>query len=324
MKAIVHDEYGSLDLLSLRDVDTPVIADDQVLVKVHAASLHVGDCFCVRGDPFMVRFMTGLLKPKLGVPGFDLAGTVEAVGERVSRFKPGDEVFGATVGTCAEYASAKESELALKPTSLSFEQAAALPTSGLAALHALRDVAQLQAGEQVLVNGASGGVGHFAVQIAKSCGADVTGVCSTANLEMVRALGADHLVDYTQQDFAEGDRRFDLIFDNVENRSLADCRKALAPDGMLILNSGAGAQGLGMWVRLLKPILLSPFVRQDLRRYLSTPNHDDLMVLVHLVESGRLEPVIGRTVPLEQTLDALRHIESGHARGKVVVRIRED
>lgn len=319
MKAIVHDQYGAFELLELRDIAKPAINDEQVLVRVHAAGLHVGDCFGVRGSPLPMRVVSGIFKPKLGIPGFDLAGRVEAVGAKVTRFQPGDEVFGASMGTCAEYARATENELALKPTGLGFEQAAALPTSALAALHALRDVMQIKPGQNILINGASGGVGHFAVQIAKSYGAEVTGVCSTVNIDMVRSLGADHVIDYSREDFATGSARFDFIYDNIENRSLADCRRVLTPDGTLLLNSGTGARGIRMMVRLLKPLLLSPFVRQHLRRYLSVPNHADLLVLKELVEAQQLIPVIGNTYELGKTADALRHIESGHARGKAVV-----
>lgn len=319
MKAIVHDTYGSLDVLGVRDIDKPVVKDDEVLVRVHAAGLHIGDCFGVRGAPFAMRMATGLLKPKYGIPGFDVAGQVEAVGSNVTQFRPSDEVFGACNGACAEYASVAEDKLALKPANLTFEQAAALPTSALAALHALRNVGKLQPGQKVLINGASGGVGTFAVQIAKAYGAEVTGVCSTTNVDLVRSIGADRVIDYTQEDFARGGKRYDLIFDNVENRSLSDCRRALTPSGTLILNSGTGAQGIGMLVRLVKPFVLSPFVRQNLRRYLSVPNHQDLVVLKELVESGKLTPVIDKAYPLHETPAALGYIESGHARGKVVV-----
>ena len=321
MKAIVHDRYGSFELLELRDIPKPEVGDDEVRVRVRAAGLHVGDCFSVRGAPFVMRFATGLLKPKHGVPGFDVAGQVEAVGKTVTRFRVGDEVFGACNGACAELVCVAQDTLAHKPAKLSFEQAAALPTSGLAALHALRDVGKVQPGQKVLINGASGGVGTFAVQIAKSFGADVTGVCGTSNLELIRSLGVDHAVDYTQEDFTLGEQRYDLIFDNVENRSLSDLRRALTPKGMLILNSGTGAQGMKMMVRLIKPLVLSPFLSQDLRRYLSVPNHEDLRLIGELVESGKLSPVIDRTYPLEQTGDALAYIEGGHARGKVVVNI---
>jgi NADPH:quinone reductase-like Zn-dependent oxidoreductase len=321
MKAITYDKYGSFDVLVFRDIDMPVIKDHEVLVRVQAAGLHVGDCFSVRGAPFAVRMVTGLLKPKYGVPGFDLAGQVEAVGNNVKRFRPGDEVFGASAGTCAEYARAGEEKLALKPATLTFEEAAAIPTSALAALHGLRDVGKVQPGHKVLINGASGGVGSFAVQIAKSFGAEVTGVCSTKNVGMVRSIGADHVIDYTQEDFTQGGMRYDLIFDNVENRSLSDCRRVLTPAGTLILNSGTGAHGIGMLVRLVKPLVLSPFVRQSLRRYLSVPTHDDLVLLKGLVESGKLRPVVDKTYPLRETPAALAYIERGHARGKVVITV---
>ena len=321
MKAMVQDQYGSLDGLRLRDIDMPIVRDHEVLIRVRAAGLHVGDCFAVRGSPFAMRLTTGLLKPKYGVPGCDVAGLVEAVGNRVMQFKPGDEVFGASNGTCAEYVSAAADTLAPKPARLTFVEAAALPTSALAALHALRDAGKVQPGQRVLINGASGGVGTFAVQIAKSFGAQVTGVCSSRNVDMVRSIGADHVIDYTREDFTEGGQQYDLIFDNVENRSLSDCRRALTPSGTLILNSGTGANGIALLLRLVKPLVLSPFVRQDLRRYLSMPNHDDLVVLKELVESGKLTPVIDRTYPLRETATALGHVEGGHARGKVVVTV---
>ena len=246
---------------------------------------------------------------------------VEAVGTDVKHFKPDDEVFGACNNTCAEYVCAGEDKLALKPTNLTLEEAAAIPTSALAALHALRDVGKVQPGQKVLINGASGGIGTFAVQIAKSFGAEVTGVCSTRNVDMVRSIGADHVVDYMREDFAQGEQRYDLIFDNVENRSLSDCRRALSSDGTLILNSGSGGRGIGLLVRLVKPLLLSPFLRQSLRRYLSVPNHEDLVVLKELVESGKLKPVIDKKYPLRETPAALVYIEGGHARGKVVITV---
>jgi len=323
MQAIFHAAYGSPDLLALKEIDQPVIGEDEVLVRVRAAGLHVGDCFAMRGDPFAMRLVTGLFRPKSGVPGFDLAGRVEAVGAKVKRFRPGDEVFGAcsanASGACAEYAAISENQLASKPSNLSFEEAAALPTSALAALHGLRDAGQIRAGQKVLINGASGGVGTFAVQIAKSLGAEVTGVCSAANVSLVRSLGADDVVDYTREDFTERAGRYDLILDNVENRPLADVRRALAPNGTLVLNSGTGARGTQMLIRLLKPLVLNPFTRQTLRRYLSVPNHADLLVLKELVESGKIRPVIDRRFSLAETPLALCHIESGRARGKVVV-----
>jgi NADPH:quinone reductase-like Zn-dependent oxidoreductase len=321
MKAIFQHKYGSPDDLELTDIDKPVVSDNEVLVRVHAAGLHVGDCFGVRGTPLLMRMATGIFKPKYGVPGFDVAGQVEVAGKNVTRFKPGDEVFGECNGSCAEYVSTGEDKLALKPANLAFAEAAAVPTSALAALHALRDVAKIQAGQTILINGASGGVGTFAVQIAKSYGAEVTGVCSTTNVDMVRSIGADHVIDYTEEDYAQGGQRYDFVFDNVENRSLSDCRRALKPNGTLILNSGTGAKGIALLMRLFKPLVVSPFVRQDLRRYLSVPNHDDLVVLKELIESGKVVPVIDRSYALSEVPDAIRYLEAGHAQGKVVITI---
>jgi NADPH:quinone reductase-like Zn-dependent oxidoreductase len=271
--------------------------------------------------PFPVRFMTGLLKPKIGIPGFDVAGEIEAIGTHGSTLQPGDHVFGPCQGGCAEFVAVKHDLLVRKPAKLTFEQAAALPTSGLAALQAMRDVGAVRPSHKVLINGASGGVGTFAVQIAKSLGADVTGVCSARNVAMVRALGADHVIDYTAEDFTRSTDRYDLILDNVENRSLSECRRVLAQHGMLIVNSGSGAQGLTMLMRLMKPLVISPFVRQELRRFVSVPNHVDLKHLKELVESGKLTPVIDRTYPLDDTVTALKYIDSGHARGKVIIRV---
>ena len=321
MKAITYDHYGELDVLSLRDVPQPTPGDDEVLVRVRAAAVHVGDCLAVRGAPFPVRFMTGLLKPKLGIPGFDVAGTVEAVGTNIGELQPGDHVFGTCQGACAEYVTVKHDLLMPTPTNVTFDQAAAIPTSGLAALQAIRDVGKVQRGQSVLINGASGGVGTFAVQMAKSFGANVTGVCSTRNVELVRSLGADRVIDYTREDFTRGTDRYDLILDNVENRPLSECRRVLAGNGTLIVNSGSGAQGMAMLIRLMKPLVISPFVRQRLRRFVSVPNHPDLKILTELVESGRLTPVIGRTFPLDETGEALKYIDSGHARGKVIIRV---
>ena len=319
MKAIISDRYGPVVRLELRDVAIPAIADDQILVRVHAAGLHVGDVFAVKGSPFLVRLATGLRRPRYGVPGFDVAGEVTAVGDRVTRFKPGDFVFGAAVGASAEYARAQEETMIAKPDTLTFEDAAAIPTSALAALHGLRDAGRLQRGQKVLINGASGGVGTFAVQIAKALGAEVTGVCSTRNVELVRSLGADHVIDYARDDFTAAGPRFDLIFDNVENRPLADVRRALTPRGTLVLNSGTSATGLRFLVRLVAPVVLSPFSKQRLRRYLSQPNQADLAILRDLVLEGKVRPVIGRTYPLAETSAALGLIETGHARGKVVI-----
>jgi len=319
MHAMVHDEYGAFDALELRDVDIPAIGENEILVRVHAAGLHVADCFSVKGAPFVMRMVTGVFKPKLGIPGFDVAGCVEVIGEKVTRFQPGDDVFGECNGACADYARVAEDRLALKPSNVTFQQAAAVPTSGLAALHALRDAGKLKSGQHVLINGAAGGVGTFAVQIAKALGAHVTGVCSTKNVDRMRAIGADHVVDYTQEDFTLSDERYDLILDNVENRTLSECRRVLAPRGTLIVNSGTGASGFKLLVRLVKPILLSPFVGQKLRRYLSLPNYKDLLVLKQFIETNEVVPVLDKTYALSETAAALAYIEDGHARGKVVV-----
>jgi NADPH:quinone reductase-like Zn-dependent oxidoreductase len=321
MRAMVHEKYGSFDGLGIKNIQKPTAKDGEVVVRVRAAGLHVGDCFAVRGAPYLMRVSTGLFRPKPGIPGFDVAGIVESVGKDVQSFKPGDEVFGAGMGTCADYVSVSESTLAPKPVNLTFEAAASMPTSALAALHALRDVAKIKPGQPVMINGASGGIGTFAVQIAKSMGAEVTGVCSGRNVDLVRSLGADHVIDYTQDDFTRGNRQYDLIFDNVENRTLADCRRVLTPSGTYIPNSGTGAEGMAMFVRLLKPILLSPFVSHSLKRYLSVANQADLMALKELTESGKLTPVIDGTYPLPEVATALAHIEAGHARGKVVVTV---
>lgn len=276
MQAMVQDVYGPPEVLSLRTITRPTLGAHDVLVRVHAAALHIGDSFGVRGAPRLMRLVTGLFRPKPGVPGFDLAGVVEAVGSGVASFRPGDEVFGASHGTCAEYASAPAAQLVLKPTNLTFEQAAAVPTSALAALHGLRDAGGLKRGQKVLINGAAGGIGTFAVQIAKAFGANVTAVCSTPNVKLVRSIGADDVIDYTREDFARSGRQYDLVFDNVENRSLSECRRALTPTGTIVLNSGSGGKGLGLLVRLLWPLLLSPFVRHNLRRYpRRTPKTDN-------------------------------------------------
>ena len=321
MQAIIHDAYGPLETLEQRDIDIPSVGEGDVLVRVHAAGLHIGDVFAMHGTPLVVRLATGLRRPKYGVPGFDLAGTVAAVGKGVTRFAVGDEVFGTGNGTAAEFARTKEDELVAKADGLSWLQAAAIPTSGLAALHGLRDAGRIRSGQKVLINGASGGVGSYAVQIAKALGAHVTGVTSTRNVELVASLGADDVIDYTRDDFTRRSGEFDLILDNIENRSLADVRRALAPNGTLVLNSGTGADGMRLLVRLVRPLLLSPFSSQTMRRFVSNPNAADLLALKELVDSGRLTPAIDRCYPLDETVAALRHIRGGHARGKVVLSI---
>ncbi|HYK97475.1 MAG TPA: NAD(P)-dependent alcohol dehydrogenase [Candidatus Acidoferrales bacterium] len=321
MKAIKQDTYGPIAILEERDIDKPAITESEVLIRVRAAAVHVGDVFGVKGSPFLMRAATGLRRPKYGVPGFDVAGDVVAIGATVTSFKVGDAVFGVGVGTCAEYTRASESKLAAKPAGLTYEQAAAIPTSAIAALQGLRDAGHVRAGQKVLIYGASGGVGTFAVQIAKALGADVTGVCGTPSVDLVRSIGADHVIDHTAVDFVASGARYDVIFDNVENRSLSDVRRALTPDGILVLNSGTGATGLRMFVRLLRPIVLSIFTRQKMRRFISSATSVDLAFLSGLVEAGKLRPVIDRTYPLEETPAALRRIEAGQSHGKVVVAV---
>jgi NADPH:quinone reductase-like Zn-dependent oxidoreductase len=321
MRAIFSASYGPPSALGIEELPVPPLGPNDVLVRVQAAALHVGDVFAVRGKPFVMRLYTGLFKPRYGVPGFDVAGTIQEVGPRVSGLHAGDRVFGTCKGSCAELVVTSAETLAPMPAGSSFEQAAALPTSGLAALHALRDVAKLAPGQRLLINGASGGVGVFALQLAKHLGAHVTGVCSTRNLERLRALGADEVIDYSAQDFTRGPARYDVILDNVENRELADVRRVLSDRGTLICNSGTGARGLRMLIRLLKPVVLAPFVRQKLRRYLSMPNRADLEQLAQLSASGALRAVIDRTYTLQETPAALTYVESGHAYGKVIVRL---
>jgi NADPH:quinone reductase-like Zn-dependent oxidoreductase len=319
VKAIIHDSYGPIETLERRQIEPPTAGDHEVLVRVHAAAVHIGDVFAVQGRPLLVRTATGLRRPTYGVPGLDLAGTIEAVGPAVTRFAVGDEVFGEGAGTTAEFARAGEDKLVQKPAAMSWPDAAAITTSGSAALHGLRDAGRLEAGQRVLIVGASGGVGTFAVQIAKAMGAHVTGVTSMNNVELVRSLGADDVIDYTRDDFTERRGAFDLIFDNIENRPLSAVRRALSPKGTLVLNSGTGASGLRFLVRLVRPVVLSPFSSQTMRRYLSNANHVDLEVLKGMVEAGQLKPVICRTFPLDDTVDALRLVASGHAAGKVVL-----
>jgi NADPH:quinone reductase-like Zn-dependent oxidoreductase len=316
MKAIVQTAYGSPDVLTLKEVEAPTIKENEVLVRVHAAALNAGDYFSLRGSPWLVRFTVGFPKPKDYILGWDMAGRVVAVGDQVTQFRPGEEVFATCNATLAEYVCVAEDKLALKPTNLTFKQAAAVPTAALTALQGLRDEGKVQPGQQVLINGASGGVGTFAVQIAKALGAEVTGVCSTRNLEMVRSLGADHVVDYTQEDFTRSGKRYDLILDNVASRSFSDLRRALTPRGMIIPNSGHGGMGY-----VIKAFLLSPFMRQQGSMYLASPNNKDLVVLKEFIEAGVLTPVIDKTYPLCDTPEAFRYLEEEHARGKVVITV---
>ena len=319
MKAIVQNAYGSPDVLELKEVEPPVVKEHDVLVRVHAAAVNAGDVFSVKGSPWAARFTVGFPKPKDYILGWDMAGRVQAVGKAVTRFQPGDKVFASCSGTLAEYARVAEEKLALKPTNLTFEQAAAVPTAALTALQGLRDAGKLRASHKVLINGASGGVGTFAVQIAKALGAKVTGVCSTRNVDMVRSLGADHVIDYTREDFTKGGPSYDLIFDNVANHSFADLRRALTPHGVIIPNSGHGGMGY-----VFKAFLLSPFMHQQGRPFVSKPNQEDLIILKELIEAGKITPVIDKTYPLSDTPEALRYLEKGHARGKVVITLESD
>ena len=322
MKAIVQKKFGSPDdVLELQEIDKPVVKDDEVLVRVHAASIHIGDSYGMRGVPYLLRPVFSLSRAKNRVPGTDIAGTVEAVGKSVTQLRPGDEVFGWCKGAFAEYVSVSEDALALKPANLTFEQAGAVGVSAFTALQALRDQGKVQPGQRVLITGASGGVGTFAGQIAKSFGAEVTGVCSTRNVDMVRSIGADQVIDYTQEDFTKGEQRYDLILDNVGNHSLSDMRAALTPDGTLLAN-GAPISG---WVRGLgRPaaaMVLSLFVRQQGRPFVSLPNKEDLATLKELAEAGKVTPVIDRTYPLSETHEAMAHVGEGHAQGTTIITV---
>ena len=319
MQAIVQDRYGSADVLELRDIDRPEIGDGEVLVRVHAASVHVGDWILMSGKPYVMRMATGLRRPKKQVPGTDIAGTVEAVGQDVTQLRPGDEVFGWCTGAFAEYASASEDHLVPKPATLTFEQAAAVGVSATTALQILRDDGHVESGQKVLINGASGGVGTFAVQIAKAFGAEVTGVTSTKNVEMVRSIGADHVVDYTQEDFRKGGPRYDFILDNVGDRSMSETRRALAPTGSLLSNGG-GHQG-GKLSRVIRATVASMFVRQQGKPSVKVQNRADLVALKELVEAGKITPVIDGTYPLRETPKAIGQVATGHARGTVVIAI---
>ena len=317
MQAIIQDRYGSADVLEVRDIDKPVVGDADVLIRVHAASVHLGDWVLMTGSPFVMRMATGLRRPKHPIPGTDVAGTVETVGASVTAFRPGDEVFGWVSGAFAEYASAPQDHFLLKPANLTFEQSAAVGVSATTALQLLRD--KVKAGHKVLINGASGGVGTFAVQIAKSFGAEVTGVCSTGNVELVRSIGADHVIDYTQDDFTKGEQRYDFILDNVGNHSLSQTRRVLSPTGKLQPNGG-GHSG-GAMGTLVQAMVTSLFVRQQLRPSVKFQNHKDLVALKELVEAGKLTPVIDGTYPLRETPTAIGHVAAGHARGTVVINV---
>jgi NADPH:quinone reductase-like Zn-dependent oxidoreductase len=323
MKAIVRETYGSADVLELRDIDKPEIADDEVLVRVHAAGADRGVWHVMTGLPYPIRLAGyGLRAPNNPVIGMDVAGLVEAVGKDVTRFQPGDAVFGIGKGTFAEYARAPENKLAPKPANLSFDQAAVVAISGLTALQGVRDHGKLAPGQQVLIIGASGGVGTYAVQLAKAFGAEVTAVCSTTKVDLVRSLGADHVVDYTREDFAKGEQRFDVILDIGGNSSLSRLRRVLLPKGRLVI---VGGETSGRWLggsdRQIRALALSPFVSQTLKTFVCKENHEDMVALTELIEAGKVTPAIDRTYPLAEAPKAIRYLEEGHARGKVVITI---
>ena len=318
MKAIVQDKYGSPDVLRLEDIDTPVVNAGEVLVRAHAAAVNIGDWHLL-GVPYIMRLAVGLSKPKREIPGTDVAGRVEAVGGDVKQLRPGDEVFGWCKGAFAEYACAPENNLLPKPANLTLEQSALVGDSAFTALNAVRDQGKVQPGHEVLINGASGGVGTFAVQIAKSFGARVTGVCSTRNMDMVRSIGADRVIDYTQEDFTQSGQRYDVLLDLVGSRSLSDCRRALTRRGTYVL---VGVSHLGQWfglARQLKVLSLSLFVRQKMRVFIVRHNRDDLVALKELVEAGKVTPIVDRSYKLSEVAEALQHQGEGHAQGKLVI-----
>ena len=319
MKAIVYCDYGSPDVLKLETIAKPTPSDTQVLVKVRAASVNPFDWHFMRGEPRIMRVELGLRKPKGMRIGVDFAGVVEAVGKDVRQFKAGDEVFGGKTGAFAEYVVIAEQFLIPKPANISFEQAGAVHIAGLTALQGLRDSGKLQAGQKVLINGASGGVGTFAVQIAKTLGAHVTGVCSTRNIELVRSIGADHVVDYTSEDFTRAAERYDLILDLVGNHGLLAVRRALTPNGKYVMIGGPAGRWLAPMDTVIRAFMLAPFVKQEMGFMMSKVNRDDLMFLRELMQSGKLRPVIDKTYPLSQTRDAVAYVETGRARGKVVI-----
>ncbi|HEV8631880.1 MAG TPA: NAD(P)-dependent alcohol dehydrogenase [Thermoanaerobaculia bacterium] len=322
MKAIVYSQYGSPDVLHCEEIAKPTPADHEVLIRVRAAALNPLDWHFMRGTPYFMRLMSGLRRPKVKQLGVDVAGEVEALGSGVTRFAPGDAVFGTCRGAFAEYACAAESALATKPDNVTFEQAAAANVAAFTALQALRHKGELRAGQKVLVNGAAGGVGTFAVQIAKALGADVTAVCSTHNLELVRSLGADRVIDYTQEDFTrEGAARYDLVLDCIGNHSLAACRRVLAPSGRYVQVGGQGGQWLGPLPRALAILVLSRLVSQELSLMLARGSQADLVTMRDLMAAGRVRPVIDRRYSLAAAPEAIRYLEAGHARGKVVLAV---
>ncbi len=325
MKAIVYCDYGVANL-KLADIEKPVPTDEQILVRVHAASINPYDWHFIEGTPYVMRAMgVGLRKPKDIRLGTDFAGTVEAVGKNVTQYKPGDDVFGGSAGAFGQYLCRRATgSVARKPAGITFEQAAAINIAGITALQAVRDKGKVQPGQKVLINGASGGVGTFAVQIAKASGADVTAVCSARNTELVQSLGADHMIDYTKEDFTKGAERYDVVIDNVANHSLSECRNVLTPNGIYVMIGGGGAneQGfVGALGKALNAAVYSRFVKQKMGMMMAQPSTSDLSLLAGMVESGKLKTVIDRTYKLAEVPEAVRYVEEGHARGKVVITV---
>ena len=322
MKAIVYTKYGSPDVLHLEEVEKPTPKDDEVLVKIHAAAVTVGDLIVVKGEPFLVRLMSGLLEPKNKIPGKEMAGRVEAVGANVSQFKPGDEVFGdlyvCGLGAFAEYVCVPEAAIAQKPVNITFEEAASVTESSIVALQGLRDYGKIQPGQKVLINGASGGVGSFAVQIAKAFGAVVTAVCSTQNLAMARSIGADFVIDYTQEDFTQNEQRYDLILAANGYHSISDYKRALCPNGIYVMTGGSMAQ---MSQAIFRGPWISMTGSKKMGNMILKPNKNDLVFMKKLLETGKVKPVIDRCYPLSEVPAALRYLEGGHAAGKVVITI---
>jgi NADPH:quinone reductase-like Zn-dependent oxidoreductase len=322
MKAIVYTNYGSPDVLKCEDVEKPTVGEKDVLIRMRAASVNPLDWHFMRGTPYLVRMMTGLRKPKVKRLGVDVAGEVEAVGREVNQFKPGDAVFGTCRGAFAEYACAPETACVMKPDNVTFEQAASVPIAAFTALQSLRDKGQIGPGQNVLINGASGGVGTFAVQIAKSFGAHVTGVCSTRNVDMVRSIGADHVIDYTQEDFTKSGQRYDILLDLIANHSLSACRRIINPKGICITAGGSA----GRWMvrpiaRSITALVLSRLVGQKFIGFLARPSKEDLTIMHNLMKAGKVTPVIDKLYNLSQVPAAIRYLEAGHARGKVVITV---
>lgn len=324
MRAIVYSDYGGPEVLRCEEVERPAAGKKEVLVEVRAASVNPIDWHYMRGTPYPLRMALGPRRPKVTRLGFDLAGRVEAVGEGVTRFKAGDEVFGAGRETFARYACASESSLAAKPAKVTCEQAASVPIAGWTALQALRDKGGIRSGQSVLINGAAGGVGTFAVQLAKHLGADVTGVCSARNVEMVRSIGADRVVDYAREDFTRSGRRHDVMVDCVGNRPLLACRRVVSPRGAYVMVGGPDGRWLGPLARGIRTVVLSRFVSQRMVLFLAKPNDADLTLLGGLLQAGKLTPVIDRRYRLSEVPDAIRYLEEGHARGKVVITMEGD